>query len=81
MHVPSNVVDNARLSRMMDTSDEWIRKRTGIVTRHFADPDQAASHPVPLTAIPYYSWNHRGTGEMAVWLRREGVSTNNRPPL
>jgi DUF1680 family protein len=26
---------------------------------------------VPITAIPYYSWSHRGTGEMAVWLLRE----------
>jgi len=24
-----------------------------------------------LTAIPYYAWSHRGTGEMAVWLSRE----------
>ena len=23
-----------------------------------------------LTAIPYYAWSHRGTGEMAVWLKR-----------
>lgn len=23
-----------------------------------------------LTAIPYYAWSHRGTGEMAVWLHR-----------
>ena len=37
MFVPPNVVDNKRLSRVMDTSDEWIRQRTGIVTRHFAD--------------------------------------------
>jgi len=26
---------------------------------------------VPLTAIPYYAWAHRGRGEMAVWLARE----------
>ena len=43
MHVPDNVVDNDRLSRVMDTSDAWVRKRTGIVTRHFADLDQATS--------------------------------------
>jgi len=43
MYVPPNVVDNNRLSRVMDTSDEWIRQRTGIVTRHFADVDQATS--------------------------------------
>jgi 3-oxoacyl-[acyl-carrier-protein] synthase-3 len=43
MHVPSNVVDNHRMSKIMDTSDEWIRQRTGIVTRRFADLDQATS--------------------------------------
>jgi len=43
MHVPKNVVDNHRLSLLMDTSDEWIRQRTGIVTRRFADLDQATS--------------------------------------
>ncbi len=36
MYVPPNVVDNHRLSRIMDTSDEWIQQRTGIVTRHLA---------------------------------------------
>jgi 3-oxoacyl-[acyl-carrier-protein] synthase-3 len=43
MHVPPNVVDNHRMSKIMDTSDEWIRQRTGIVTRRFADLDQATS--------------------------------------
>ena len=43
IHIPPNVVDNHRLSRIMETSDEWIRRRTGIVTRHFADPGQATS--------------------------------------
>ena len=48
MYVPPNVVDNHRLSRVLDTSDEWIRQRTGIATRHFADPDQTTSD----TAVP-----------------------------
>ena len=26
-----------------------------------------------MTAVPYYAWGHRGVGEMAVWLRAEGV--------
>lgn len=43
IHLPANVVDNERLSRLMDTSDEWVRQRTGIVTRHYADPDEATS--------------------------------------
>jgi len=33
--------------------------------------DELASTEVPLTAIPYYAWAHRGSGDMAVWLARE----------
>lgn len=37
MYVPKNVYTNADLTRYMDTSDEWIRERTGIGERRFAD--------------------------------------------
>ncbi len=43
IYVPPNRVDNQMLSNLMETSDEWIRKRTGIVTRYYADQDQASS--------------------------------------
>ncbi|ADJ44699.1 3-oxoacyl-[acyl-carrier-protein] synthase III [Amycolatopsis mediterranei S699] len=36
-HQPARVLTNADLEGMVDTSDEWIRRRTGIVTRHIAD--------------------------------------------
>ena len=36
MFVPEGVVTNDRLSRLMDTNDEWIRQRTGIEERRFA---------------------------------------------
>jgi 3-oxoacyl-[acyl-carrier-protein] synthase-3 len=36
MFVPEGVVTNARLSRLMDTTDEWIRQRTGIEERRLA---------------------------------------------
>lgn len=32
-YVPSNVVTNADLSKIMDTNDEWIQERTGIKER------------------------------------------------
>jgi 3-oxoacyl-[acyl-carrier-protein] synthase-3 len=35
-HVPDRVVTNDELSALMDTSDEWIRERTGIQQRHWA---------------------------------------------
>jgi 3-oxoacyl-[acyl-carrier-protein] synthase-3 len=35
-YLPSRVLTNAELSRMVDTSDEWITQRTGIRERHIA---------------------------------------------
>ena len=35
-YLPERIVTNDELSRTVDTSDEWIRERTGIRQRHFA---------------------------------------------
>jgi len=37
------VLTNSDLEKIVDTSDEWIRTRTGIVERHIAEPDVATS--------------------------------------
>ena len=42
-YLPEDVVTNDDLSRIVDTSDEWIRERTGIRRRHRASDDQAVS--------------------------------------
>jgi 3-oxoacyl-[acyl-carrier-protein] synthase-3 len=42
-YLPRNVVTNDDLARRMDTSDEWIRARTGIRQRHIAEPEQTSS--------------------------------------
>ncbi len=41
--VPERVVTNEELAATVDTTDEWIRTRSGIRQRHFAAPDQAVS--------------------------------------
>src|SRR3954470_1472746 len=41
--VGRNLVRNEVLSRIMDTSDEWIRTRSGIEQRHYADPGQGSA--------------------------------------
>jgi 3-oxoacyl-[acyl-carrier-protein] synthase III len=41
--IPRNVVKNAALGRLMDTSDEWIRTRSGVEQRHYADPGQGSA--------------------------------------
>ncbi len=43
MHVPDQVVTNDDLAAHMDTSDAWIRKRTGIQQRHYAEPGVSTS--------------------------------------
>lgn len=41
--VPPNVVTNDDLGRIMDTSDEWIRSRSGVEERRFVDPGTGSS--------------------------------------
>jgi 3-oxoacyl-[acyl-carrier-protein] synthase III len=41
--VPPGVLTNADLTKMLDTSDEWIVERTGIRERHIARPDQSVA--------------------------------------
>ena len=43
MFVPEGRVTNERLSLFMDTTDEWIRQRTGIAERRFARRGQSSS--------------------------------------
>ncbi|GBQ10864.1 beta-ketoacyl-ACP synthase III [Swaminathania salitolerans] len=41
-YLPKNVVTNAELAERIDTSDEWIRTRTGIAQRHIAGEGETA---------------------------------------
>jgi 3-oxoacyl-[acyl-carrier-protein] synthase III len=41
--VPPHIVTNEALAGLMDTSDEWIRVRSGIQQRHYAEPGQGSS--------------------------------------
>jgi 3-oxoacyl-[acyl-carrier-protein] synthase-3 len=43
VHVPSRVLTNAELEKMVDTTAEWIVTRTGIHSRHIVASDQASS--------------------------------------
>ena len=42
-YLPKKVLSNHDLSRMVDTSDSWIRERTGIEQRHIAADDELTS--------------------------------------
>jgi len=38
-YVPNNIVTNDDLSKIMDTSDDWIKERTGIHQRRWIEKD------------------------------------------
>ncbi|SOD41232.1 beta-ketoacyl-ACP synthase III [Nitrosovibrio sp. Nv4] len=42
-YLPEKILTNQDLERMVDTSDEWIRSRTGIAQRHIAADNEMAS--------------------------------------
>lgn len=42
-YVPPRLLTNADIEKLVDTSDEWILKRTGIRERHVVDPGTATS--------------------------------------
>ena len=42
-YVPDRVIDNSYFTDFMDTSDQWIRERTGIEERRFAKPGEGPS--------------------------------------
>jgi 3-oxoacyl-[acyl-carrier-protein] synthase-3 len=50
MYVPDRVLTNRDLEHMVETSDEWIRERTGIRERRIAAPDQASSDLAVIAA-------------------------------
>ena len=45
--------------------------RTTAQSLGYAADGQLTAQPVTLTLVPYYAWNHRGRGDMAVWLAAE----------
>jgi len=42
-YIPARVVTNFELEKLMNTSDEWIRQRSGIIERHYVEPGVGAS--------------------------------------
>ena len=43
MFVPKNLIKNDDLPKALDTSDEWIRQRTGIEQRYWVDANTSTS--------------------------------------
>jgi 3-oxoacyl-[acyl-carrier-protein] synthase-3 len=51
-YAPQRILTNEDLSKMVDTSDEWIRTRSGIRERHIAADDEATSDLAIKAAQP-----------------------------
>ncbi|MBE6385561.1 MAG: ketoacyl-ACP synthase III [Lentisphaerae bacterium] len=49
-YIPEKVLTNIDLQNMVDTSDEWIRVRTGIVERHIAPPEMSSGDMASIAA-------------------------------
>src|ERR1700735_3354481 len=49
-YLPERVVTNDELARTVDTSDKWIRERTGIRQRHFSGPHETATFTATAAA-------------------------------
>ncbi|HMJ05397.1 MAG TPA: 3-oxoacyl-ACP synthase, partial [Chthoniobacterales bacterium] len=50
-YVPERVLTNADLSKLVDTTDEWITTRTGIKTRRIAAKDEHTSDMAARAAL------------------------------
>ena len=50
-YVPERVVTNKDLEKIVDTSDEWIRSRTGIGERRIAAPEESTSDMATKAAL------------------------------
>ena len=49
-YLPPRITANTDLEKIVDTSDEWIRTRTGIRERHYVEQGMAASHMAAAAA-------------------------------
>ena len=50
-YLPARVVENAEFEASLETSDEWIRSRSGIERRHFAAEDETTSDMATAAAL------------------------------
>ena len=59
-YVPENVVTNDDLAKVIDTSDDWIQERTGIMERRYVEDDQDTTTTMGVKAarIATVSYTH-----------------------
>ncbi|HUE42852.1 MAG TPA: beta-ketoacyl-ACP synthase III [Candidatus Sulfotelmatobacter sp.] len=63
-YVPPKVLTNADLEKIVETSDEWIRTRTGIRERHIVEAGSATSHMATEAAKQVLAQTNTGPAEI-----------------
>ena len=63
-HVPERVMTNDEMANYVETSDEWIRERTGIRERRIAAPEEALSDIAMPAARRALEQSGRAPGEI-----------------
>jgi 3-oxoacyl-[acyl-carrier-protein] synthase III len=63
-HLPKNILTNAELERIVDTSDEWITSRTGISERRIVGPGETCSEMALSAARKALSMADMEPGEL-----------------
>ena len=58
-YLPPRIVTNDELAKRLDTSDAWIRERTGIRQRHIAEDSQTSSDLAPPERLSELGPLHR----------------------
>jgi len=67
-YLPERVLTNADLEKMVDTSDEWIRNRTGIEKRHLVSEGEVTSDMCAHIANRLLEKSKKSAGEIDVIL-------------
>lgn len=63
-YLPPRIAKNSDLEKVVETSDEWIRTRTGIRERHYVEPGMAASHMATAAAKELLKQKNVGAEEL-----------------
>ena len=71
-YLPERVVENAEIAAHVDTSDEWIVERTGILRRHIAAPDEKTSDLAYAAARAALRGNSLSLSPPAIIMRHAG---------
>lgn len=63
-YLPARIVTNAELEKMVDTSDEWIRTRTGIRQRHVAAENETTCDMAEQAALRAFEMANLSPGDI-----------------